>query len=381
MEAELKTLALNVIVGANEAFELNRCLESACVEGVFDEIVIVVTTKDEDVKKVAEKFTDKVFYFKWCDDFSAARNVALKHTTTDFMMWLDADDVIDEPSRSRLMRMKHYISQDSHDVYLVPYNLVYNEDGDVMQFIPRDRVFRRFKNLKWEYKVHEQTASKNKKRNVASFKGISIEHRPTKVETTGVLRNLEILKKEFEKDTDSEHYGFFYARDLMITDQMDKALLIFDNLVRRRLGTPDNLFSCAMNIANYYTYDGEDGLKEDTLDMGENYSRIALSFSEKYAEPYVLLGDIFHFRGRINEAIDFYKSAMTKKLDGFGLQQTEFYEKFPADRLSMIYENDDSTTALEQALFYNKLALQHDMKDEKLLENRKRILQKINEGG
>lgn len=380
METELTTLALNIIVGPNEAFELNRCLESVCVEGLFDEIVIVTTSHDEEVKKVAEKFTSKVFYLKWCDDFAAARNEALKHTTTKHMMWLDADDVIEEPSRSRLLRMKEFISKDNHDTFLVSYNLVYNEVGEVTQFMPKDRVFKLYKNLQWKYRIHEQVEIKNKDRNVAAFNGISVEHRPTKDGEVGVLRNLKILEEEYNKDISNKHYAFFYARDLMITDQMDKALMIFDSLVRKRTGTQDNLFACSLNIATHYTYK-EEGLKEETLDMGETYSRIALSFSERYAEPYVILGDIYHYKGMVNEAIDFYKTAMSKHLDGFGLQQTEFYEKLPADRLSRIYEEDDSFTALEQALFYNKLALQHAQKDEVLLANRKRILQKINEGG
>ena len=62
------SLALNMIVGSNESYELNRCLESAVLPGIFDEIVIVVTTHDQEVEKVARKFTDKVFYFEWIKD-------------------------------------------------------------------------------------------------------------------------------------------------------------------------------------------------------------------------------------------------------------------------------------------------------------------------
>lgn len=375
------TLALNMIIGAGEANEMNRCLESVCIEGLFDEIVIVLTSTDLEIRKVAEKFTKKIYDFKWIDDFAAARNEALKHTKCEHVMWLDADDVIEELARSRLMRMKEYISNDNHDIYLIPYNLVYDEEGTVLQFIPRDRVFKRRRGIKWYHRVHEQLITKNHIHSVAVFNGISVEHKPVKESTAGIVRNLKILEEEYLKDTESKHYGFFYARDLMITNSMEKALAIFDDLIRERTGTADNLFSCASNIAMYYTYDNENSLKTETIDVGENYARIALSFSEKYAEPYVLLGDIYRYKGMLNECIEFYKMAMAKKLDGYGLQQTEFYEQIPAQRLSEIYEGGGEFTSLEQALYYNKLALSHSKSNEHLLKDKKRILNKIIDKG
>ena len=41
-------------------------------------MIIVDTGSDDQSRKIAETYTDKVFDFVWCDDFSKARNFALK---------------------------------------------------------------------------------------------------------------------------------------------------------------------------------------------------------------------------------------------------------------------------------------------------------------
>jgi len=87
----------------NEAPCLARCLES--VKGIADEIIIVDTGSEDQTVQIAHTFTDKVFHFDWCDDFSAARNESLKHATGDWVMILDADEVL-EP---RSVRILHHL--------------------------------------------------------------------------------------------------------------------------------------------------------------------------------------------------------------------------------------------------------------------------------
>ena len=56
----------------NEQSVLARCLNS--VLKAVDEIIIVDTGSNDATKEIAFRYTDKVFDFVWCDNFSAARN-------------------------------------------------------------------------------------------------------------------------------------------------------------------------------------------------------------------------------------------------------------------------------------------------------------------
>lgn len=84
-------LSLAMIV-KNEEKNLARCLSS--VQDLADEIIIVDTGSTDKTKEIAAQFTDKIFDFTWVDDFAAARNEALKHAAGDWILILDADEII-----------------------------------------------------------------------------------------------------------------------------------------------------------------------------------------------------------------------------------------------------------------------------------------------
>lgn len=113
----LHTLSLCMIV-KNEKKTLPRCLKS--VFGIFDEIIIADTGSTDGTVKAAEQYTDKIFSFPWCDDFSAARNFAFSKAVCDYVMWLDADDVILPADRDKLLRLKNSLNG-SQDVIMMPY--------------------------------------------------------------------------------------------------------------------------------------------------------------------------------------------------------------------------------------------------------------------
>ena len=75
---------------------LGRCLES--VKSTADEMIIVDTGSQDRTKEVAAQYTDKIYDFEWKEDFSAARNFSLSKGTKDYLMWLDADDILPEES-------------------------------------------------------------------------------------------------------------------------------------------------------------------------------------------------------------------------------------------------------------------------------------------
>ncbi len=84
-------LSLCMCVKNEEQF-LGQCLSS--VQGLADEIVIVDTGSSDTTKEIASRFTSNVFDVPWQDDFAAARNESLKHATGDWILVLDADEVL-----------------------------------------------------------------------------------------------------------------------------------------------------------------------------------------------------------------------------------------------------------------------------------------------
>ena len=86
----------------DERETLARCLDS--VKEAVDEIIIVDTGSKDETREIARRYTPHVYDFFWKDDFSAARNESFAHATRDFLMWLDADDVVE--NAEALVRFK-----------------------------------------------------------------------------------------------------------------------------------------------------------------------------------------------------------------------------------------------------------------------------------
>lgn len=84
-------LSLCTIV-KNEEATLPRTLDS--VKDIVDEIIVLDTGSSDRTREVARDCGAKVYRFEWCDDFAAARNESLKYATSDWILVLDADEVL-----------------------------------------------------------------------------------------------------------------------------------------------------------------------------------------------------------------------------------------------------------------------------------------------
>ncbi len=102
-------ITLSMIVKNEEKF-LSGCLES--VKGIVDEIVIVDTGSTDRTREIALSYNAKLYDFEWINDFSAARNEALKHSNGRWILYLDADERLSEDSRKNIRQLLMNVSED-----------------------------------------------------------------------------------------------------------------------------------------------------------------------------------------------------------------------------------------------------------------------------
>ncbi len=110
----------------NEEKFLEACLNS--VTELVDEIIIVDTGSTDATKEIAQRFTDNVFDFVWCDDFSAARNESLKHATGEWVLVLDADETIAAEDVAKMRRLIEDATENVGGFVLTQRNYVQNVD-------------------------------------------------------------------------------------------------------------------------------------------------------------------------------------------------------------------------------------------------------------
>ncbi len=92
-------IALTIsLLASNRTASLERCLDSIkpLLVKIPCELIIVLTNTDADVKKIAENYTPQLIPFKWCNDFSAARNIGLKSAQGEWFLYIDDDEWFDD---------------------------------------------------------------------------------------------------------------------------------------------------------------------------------------------------------------------------------------------------------------------------------------------
>lgn len=86
-------LTISLLI-SNRPDSIRKCLDSLrpIMEKISCELILVDTSKNPDINKVLWEYTDKVYEFEWCDDFSKARNIGLKKATGEWFLFLDDDE-------------------------------------------------------------------------------------------------------------------------------------------------------------------------------------------------------------------------------------------------------------------------------------------------
>lgn len=132
------------IICKNEEAVITKCLESV---RDADEIVVCDTgSDDETVERVVEWGVTPNVGFKWNDDFSAARNYAADLCSGDWILSIDADEILSTP----ISEVKRQISaSEASGANALIVNLVWNGQKSHSMV----RVFKR--GLRWEGAIHE----------------------------------------------------------------------------------------------------------------------------------------------------------------------------------------------------------------------------------
>jgi len=84
----------------NEEKYLRKCLEALkpVLDAVDSELIIADTGSYDNTVNIAKQYTDNVFHFEWCNDYSKARNYTLDRSQGEWFMFVDADEILQNPS-------------------------------------------------------------------------------------------------------------------------------------------------------------------------------------------------------------------------------------------------------------------------------------------
>lgn len=142
---ERMKLSLCAIV-LNEEESLGKCLNS--VKDVVDEIVVLDTGSSDRTVEIARSHGAIVHHYSWSNDFAAARNEALKFVSGDWVLVLDADEILNPQI---IPQIRAAIAKENHLVV----NLLRQEVGATQSpYSLTSRLFRCHPELYFSHPYH-----------------------------------------------------------------------------------------------------------------------------------------------------------------------------------------------------------------------------------
>lgn len=344
------TISLCMIV-KNEESVLSRCLNS--VSHIVDEIIIVDTGSDDGTKAIAGDYTDKIYDFEWIDDFAAARNFAFSKASMEYILWLDADDLILEEDQDKLLKLKHNLDS-SVDSVTMHYNLAFDSQDNVTSSLRRNRLVKRSRNFQWVGAVHECLVVGG---NILNS-DISITHKKERM--NDVNRNIEIYEKRRAKGEEfSPRDLYYYANELFDHQRYQEAIEFYIKFLGTGKGWfEDNIAACG-KLADIYIY-----LKD--WDKAMKYCLQSFKYTSPRAEACCRMGYLFFISNRFKEASAWYKIAtqMDKPAENMGITNYACWTWLPHIQLCLCYDR----------LGFYKLAYEHNEKARYYLPNDHKIL-------
>lgn len=216
-------LSVSMIVRDEEGL-LPRCLES--VRGA-DELVIVDTGSTDRTKGIAAEFGARVFDFAWCDDFSKARNFSLELCTGDWVLVIDADEVL-EPGGIQKIR-DAIEGAGAHRT--VEIRMVAESDSE---FHVLPRVFRKCSEVQWSGAIHEYlTIVESNPSEIV----IRYGHSPAHLGDPD--RAFRILKKAVAADPNAIRDVYYLAREYWYRKDYITAVWWYTDYLSRAVWLPE----------------------------------------------------------------------------------------------------------------------------------------------
>ena len=219
-------LSLCAIV-KNEEKNISKMLES--VKDITFEQIIVDTGSTDKTVGIVEKSGASLYYFKWIDDFAAAKNHAIDQAKGDWILAIDADEYFDPEDANNLTDFLQKMQSEPEKwkstlaISLMLINL--DDKGRRMTKSSIVRVFRNKPSIRYEGRIHEQLTIDIS--NILHLDDINMMHtgysESAHKETGKGKRNIELLRSELAVDPNNLKLKTYLANSLsMSTDEEDQ---------------------------------------------------------------------------------------------------------------------------------------------------------------
>ena len=230
----------------NESKNLDRCLVSLnhLRSKIDSELIIVDTGSSDNTVEIAKKYTEKVYFHEWNNNFAEMRNITISYASGEWLLIIDADEeLIEDLSLISFLETNNK----SYKGALLKLDNIVNFEGRVGSSLTTIRVFLNDGNFRYSGSVH----------NLPVLKGNILEldskllHYGYNVKDKDLMelkfnRTSQLLIKELEKNPVNIYYRYQLATTYEMYGDLVNARKNYDqayfDIKRQNLKIDDYLY-------------------------------------------------------------------------------------------------------------------------------------------
>ena len=302
------------MIAKNEEKFIGQCLDS--VKCLVDEIIVVDTGSTDKTKEIALGFGAKVYDFKWCDNFSAARNESLKHATSDWILILDADEVISIEDHSKIKEMlndtdaagflmiqRNYTDKSHAAEWVSTAGDKYKEAKAAAGWfpVPIIRIFRNDKRVGYSGLVHEKPNDSLMEIGKVALLNVPIHHYgkldADKLKEKGKM--YEKIGEEKVKEKKDYYFYFELGKQYTINKKFDKAVEAFEKSIELK----NDFFESWYMLGSVY-------LIKENFDNALSKLKRAQALNHNFGPIYANLGVVYAKKKELKKAAKNFATAV-----------------------------------------------------------------------
>ena len=341
-----KLLTIGIIT-KNDSKRLERCLKSLIPirEALDCEIIVTDTGSTDNTIEIAEKHSDKVIHFKWCDDFAAARNTGIDEGKGLWFMWIDSDEWIENPQP--LIDFFNKGMHDSHASANVSFIDIHDSNRAIKSSHTLFRLCLLYDGIRFKDNVHEHIERTlpcyNIKTNIYhdGYLFDNIEEKQKKHD-----RNIELLLKLHNNDLENiatirymvDQYRFINDYEDS-TRYCEKGIIAIKNKKSEKHSDKAHLMNfIILKASNYH----EMGMYSEAIETLSNIEDNDKKLSFRFIDIYFLLFESYKRKRKWDEAFIYCE----KYLDYFSMKG-EFDDSYSTSFLLKYDRQDTVKLALD----------------------------------
>ena len=208
---------ISAVIITNDDLNCIKAVES--VYSSVNEIIIVNTVKTRKVNEAVREFSKvRMFYFKWCDHYSKARNYGIRKAKGDWILTIDSDEVLQD---------KICYVDDKYLAYM-------SKQVSQGKGFPTARLFQNNKGIFYRNRVHE-TIDHAITPGTSCDSDIIVNHTGYDLTAEELGKKVAYYDRLMLKDTKNVIYNKYMGAHWFLRKDYNKAMSYFTKAMKDRL--------------------------------------------------------------------------------------------------------------------------------------------------